>query len=158
MTVYVFLKRKVNIHLVYRLFQALTQQRNRLAAHIRKGTLWLPEPVDNERTCKWCPHQLSCVLYKKRDNIPSGLLIRVNFYPGGLCLRHRIEFDTMLCLGGPSMEITSHLLPSHVEYFDKWSRLIATEAAGDAEAKPKVSSYFWCRTSEEQEKSGNNDD
>ena len=51
------------------------------------------------------------------------------------------------------MEITSHLLPSHVEYFDKWSRLIATEAAGVANKKPKTS-FFWCRTSEEQEKSG----
>ena len=52
------------------------------------------------------------------------------------------------------MEITSHLLPSHVEYFAKWSRLIATEAAGDADAKPKTVPYFWCRTSEEQEKAG----
>ena len=53
------------------------------------------------------------------------------------------------------MEISSHLLPSHVEYFAKWSRLIATEAAGDADAKPKANSFFWCRTSEEQEKAGN---
>ena len=53
------------------------------------------------------------------------------------------------------MEIISHLLPSHVEYFSKWSRMIAVEAIGDTDAKPKTSSLFWCRTSEEQEKAGN---
>ena len=141
---------------MYLLFQALTQRRNQLAAHVRRGTFGLPEPVDNERTCKWCPHQLSCTLYKKRDQVESGKnkILQIRFSLT-LSFGWQIWKTFMLCFtGGPPIEITSHLLPSHVEYFEKWSRLIATEASGHDNKKPKTS-FFWCRTSEEQEKAGN---
>lgn len=74
----------------------------------------LPEPINHHSACQNCPYQVLCCVYLKND--PETL--------SSLNQNHTLR-ELM-------PKITAHLLSSHIEYFCRWSALLALE---DGEGK-----------------------
>lgn len=74
----------------------------------------LPEPINHHSACQNCPYQVLCSVYLQND--PEML--------SSLNPNHTLR-ELM-------PKITAHLLSSHIEYFCRWSALLALE---DGEGK-----------------------